>query len=94
MLKDPLGSFGIPMRLVARSRAIGQEHGFALIESMVTLGIIATLTMGLALFMARTMKALQQARRPVHAICSQPSCSPSGTTLQCRCGERAWSVVP
>lgn len=94
MLRESKSDFGAPIRPVARSRAIGPEHGFALIESIVTLGIIATLTMGLALFMARTTKALQQARRAAHAVCSQTACFPSGATLRCKCGERSWSVVP
>ena len=83
-----------PGELLLRARGTCPERGVALLESIITLGILASLGAGLALFMGHTTKALQQARRAAHVWCSSPSCSPSGTTLRCECAGRAWSVVP
>ena len=71
--------------LSVASESSCHERGLAIVEGIVTLGIVASLSAGLALFIGRTTKALYRAKRETHTSCADPSCSQAGETLRCVC---------
>lgn len=70
------------------------QRGFGMIEPLVSISILACLSLGLALFMGRSSRALAVARAEAEAACRSPSCGAAGSLVRCGCGKAAWSYVP
>lgn len=71
-----------------------RAQGFAVVEGMLTLAIIAILSAGLALFMGRTAKAVRSSAEEALTSCARPTCTTSAAQARCLCGKRTWSLIP
>lgn len=70
------------------------QNGIAMIEPLISISILASLGLGLALFMGRTTKSLAAARTEAQTACKSPSCSDGGAVLRCVCDRASWTFVP
>ena len=66
------------------------KRGFALLEALVSLGLVTAVFVGLALFMGRLKRAVSVASSSSTPPCETAACSADDSAILCECGDIRW----
>ena len=70
------------------------NNGFSLFETLVTLSLLGTTSLGLTLCISRMNRTLSTIYPQQVQRCTKPSCTPSSGKVLCACGGITWVSLP
>lgn len=73
---------------------IGEQRGIALLEAVVSLGLVAIVFAGLALSMGHMTRSVSLASPSSTPECTGAECSDDGPAVVCECGAVRWRTYP